>query len=292
MISNSWQNGLSVSAADFVSLDVTLAFAPRNPDYSLPTNNFARLAAGSDLIDAGVYVGLPYNGSAPDLGAYEFVPSSSSAAVASFTASPTNGVEPLAVTFSDTSTGTPPLSLSWNLGDSFTTNTDGGASFVHSYAAGTYTVTLTASNSAGTSTRVSNDLIAVITAFQAWQLQYFGCTNCSQADPNADPFGKGMSNTNQFLLGLNPTNPASVFRITSVATDSSNDVVITWSTAGGHTNAVEASAGDANGNYTNSFSDIGGLIVIQGTGDATTNYVDAGGATNAPTRYYRIRFVP
>ena len=74
MVSNSWQNGLTVSAADFASLDDSLAFAPRNDDYSLPTNSFARLAAGSDLIDAGVDVGLPYNGSAPDLGAYEFVP--------------------------------------------------------------------------------------------------------------------------------------------------------------------------------------------------------------------------
>jgi len=74
MISNSWQNGLTASAADFVSLDSSLAFAPRNDDYSLPTNGFARLAAGSDLIDAGINVGLPFNGSAPDLGAYEFVP--------------------------------------------------------------------------------------------------------------------------------------------------------------------------------------------------------------------------
>jgi pectate disaccharide-lyase len=75
MVSNSWQNGLTVSVADFISLDDSLAFAPRNDDYSLPTNGLARLAAGSDLIDAGVDVGLPYNGSAPDLGAFEFVAS-------------------------------------------------------------------------------------------------------------------------------------------------------------------------------------------------------------------------
>jgi len=30
-----------------------------------------RLAAGSDLIDAGTNVGLPFNGTAPDLGAFE-----------------------------------------------------------------------------------------------------------------------------------------------------------------------------------------------------------------------------
>jgi PKD repeat protein len=218
--------------------------------------------------------------------------SAATAPLANFTAAPTNGTEPLMVTFTDTSTGTTPLSLSWDLGDSTTTNTASGAAFMHSYAAGTYTVTLTASNSAGTSTLVSNNLIAVITPFQAWQLQYFNCTNCPQAAPDADPFGKGMSNTNQFLAGLNPTNPASVFLITSVVADSNNNVFITWATAGVRTNAVQASSGDADGNYTNSFTDTSGSIVIPSMGDATTNYLDVGGATNIPTRYYRIRLVP
>jgi pectate disaccharide-lyase len=69
-VSNSWQ-GFTVTAADFVSLDTSLAFAPRNADYSLPTNGLARLAVGSQLIDKGVAVGLPFRGAAPDLGAYE-----------------------------------------------------------------------------------------------------------------------------------------------------------------------------------------------------------------------------
>jgi hypothetical protein len=38
----------------------------------LPTINFLKLAAGSDLIEKGIDVGIPYSGSAPDLGAYEF----------------------------------------------------------------------------------------------------------------------------------------------------------------------------------------------------------------------------
>ena len=37
----------------------------RQADGSLPNNGFARLVAGSDLIDKGVDVGLPFNGSAP-----------------------------------------------------------------------------------------------------------------------------------------------------------------------------------------------------------------------------------
>ena len=130
--------------------------------------------------------------------------------------------------------------------------------------------------------------------YTAWASNYFGCVDCPQAAPDADPLGKGISNTNQFLLGLNPTNPASVFRITSVVKDSSSNVVITWSTAGVRTNAVQATAGDANGGYsTNGFQDLSGAtFIINVSGDTTTNCVDVGGATNVPARYYRIRLVP
>ena len=70
---NSWNlTSVTASEADFLSLDPALAKAPRQADGSLPNNNFARLISGSDLIDKGVDVGLPYNGIAPDLGAYEF----------------------------------------------------------------------------------------------------------------------------------------------------------------------------------------------------------------------------
>ncbi len=44
---------------------------PRKPDFSLPDITFGHLVQGSDLIDKGVNVGLPYSGSAPDLGPFE-----------------------------------------------------------------------------------------------------------------------------------------------------------------------------------------------------------------------------
>lgn len=56
---NSWQDGISVSSEDFLSL---------NPESA----KFLQLAPGSALIDAGVDAGLPFKGDAPDLGAYEY----------------------------------------------------------------------------------------------------------------------------------------------------------------------------------------------------------------------------
>ncbi len=68
---NSWNNGYSVSANDFQSLDTTLILAARQSDGSLPEVAFMRLKTSSALIDAGIDVNLWYNGQAPDLGCYE-----------------------------------------------------------------------------------------------------------------------------------------------------------------------------------------------------------------------------
>ena len=69
---DSWLTGFSVSAADFVSLDTTGLRGARKADGSLPDVTFGHLAATSKFINAGVNVGLPFNGSAPDLGCFEY----------------------------------------------------------------------------------------------------------------------------------------------------------------------------------------------------------------------------
>ncbi|TWT35935.1 Pectate lyase L precursor [Posidoniimonas corsicana] len=70
---NTW-NRISVQSSDFLSLDDSIARGPRQADGSLPVSDFLRLAPGSGLIDAGVDVGLPFAGAAPDLGAFETAP--------------------------------------------------------------------------------------------------------------------------------------------------------------------------------------------------------------------------
>jgi len=68
---NSWMSPFVVDQTDFVSIDTTGMRGPRKPDGSLPDVTFMHLARGSDLIDAGTDVGLPFNGAAPDLGCFE-----------------------------------------------------------------------------------------------------------------------------------------------------------------------------------------------------------------------------
>jgi len=75
-VNNSWNlTTLTADSSDFVVLSEDSAAAARQPDGSLPNNGFGRLVRGSDLIDKGVDVGLPYSGSAPDLGAFEYAAS-------------------------------------------------------------------------------------------------------------------------------------------------------------------------------------------------------------------------
>lgn len=69
---NSWNTtGVTCNAADFQSLDTTEILRPRQADGSYQEGLLLRLAAGSDLIDAGTNVGYAYMGQAPDLGCYE-----------------------------------------------------------------------------------------------------------------------------------------------------------------------------------------------------------------------------
>jgi len=140
--------------------------------------------------------------------------------------------------------------------------------------------------------------------FTTWQTHYFTGSPLSSA-PGADPLGKGMSNTNQFLAGFNPTNAAAYVHITAISkTNSVTDIRVDYLGASGdstytggpasRTNVLEFTTGTANGSYnSNNFASTGvSNILSGGVGLGTlTNMVDPGGATNKPSRYYRVRVV-
>jgi hypothetical protein len=70
---NSWSiSGLTVAASDFLSVDTAGVLGPRKPDGSLPDVDFLKPSANSRLLNKGKDVGLPFTGSAPDLGAFEY----------------------------------------------------------------------------------------------------------------------------------------------------------------------------------------------------------------------------
>jgi len=80
--------------------------------------------------------------------------------VAAFTGTPTTGTAPLTVTFTDSSTNTP-TSWLWNFGDSSSVNAT-VKNPVHTYtSASTYTVSLTATNAAGSNTKTVANYITV-----------------------------------------------------------------------------------------------------------------------------------
>ena len=88
------------------------------------------------------------------------------APTANFTGTPTSGTVPLAVQFNDTSAGSP-IVWNWSFGDGMWHNTTDAAerNVTHTYAAaGTYTVSLTASNAVGSDTSIRTDYITVSAA--------------------------------------------------------------------------------------------------------------------------------
>ncbi|MDD3322867.1 MAG: hypothetical protein PHS59_15620 [Paludibacter sp.] len=70
---NSWDTGFSCVTGDFVSLDVTQLINNRQADGSLPDISLLHQKSTSGLIDKGTNVGLTYSGTAPDLGAFEYI---------------------------------------------------------------------------------------------------------------------------------------------------------------------------------------------------------------------------
>ncbi|MCI0451191.1 MAG: S8 family serine peptidase, partial [Candidatus Latescibacteria bacterium] len=84
---------------------------------------------------------------------------------ANFSGTPTSGTAPLTVNFTDLSTGSP-TSWSWNFGDGGTSTAQNPS---HAYtAAGTYNVTLTATNACGSDPEVKNAYVNVTSGGVTW----------------------------------------------------------------------------------------------------------------------------
>ena len=139
--------------------------------------------------------------------------------------------------------------------------------------------------------------------FTTWQTNYFTLAELSDPNfsgPNADPLGKGINNTNQFLAGFNPTNSAAYPHVISIARTDGTNVTVTYLGASGdnsytagpasRTNVLEVSAGTANGSYSNNYVSTGITNILSGgsgLGQVAT-MVHTNGASSS-TQYYRVR---
>jgi hypothetical protein len=120
-----------------------------------------------------------------------------------------------------------------------------------------------------------------------WKQQY-GLNPFNPYLANEDLDGTGFTVLQDYLAGTDPTNSTSYFHITSVAR-TNNDICVTWMMGPGRTNGLQLTSGDGSGSYnTNGFVDI---FTVTNTVGTVTNYLDAGGATNVPARFYRVRVV-
>jgi O-glycosyl hydrolase len=214
-------------------------------------------------------------------------------------------------------------SYSWTGPNSFSsTNQDPSIANATTAASGTYSLTVTVNgctSAAGSTAATVNAIPAMPTAGNNGPILAGNTLNliastlsggtCNWTGPN------GFASTNQNPSISNATSAASgiygvtvtdsngctsaagsttalvtALQITSIRTQGS-DILITWATTGGTTNAVQATPGTPG--YNTNFVDISvPPLLILGSGDTSTNYADSGAATNSPVKFYRVRLVP
>jgi hypothetical protein len=110
--------------------------------------------------------------------------------------------------------------------------------------------------------------------------------------PDGDPDGDGMNNTTEYQAGTDPMDRNSTpFRFTAI-TRQGDDIVVNWMTQGGTTNRVQAAQGIGSGSDSNNFANLSPVVVPRGKYLASTNYLEIGGATNMPSKFYRVRLGP
>jgi hypothetical protein len=107
-----------------------------------------------------------------------------------------------------------------------------------------------------------------------WQVQYFG-TNNPEGVASADADGTGQNNLFKYLAGLDPTNNASVLRVTSIVRQG-NDVRVTWTSVGGHSYVLQSTKAAAIASYNTNFADASPVVAVPGAGESKTNYLDVG----------------
>ncbi len=116
-----------------------------------------------------------------------------------------------------------------------------------------------------------------------WWEDQFGFNKASGGDAALDSDGDGMSNLAEFRAGTDPRNPASSFRVTSLAPAGPGAMMIAWQSVAGKNYTVERSVD------LQSFATVSGSVPAAG---AQTSFTDSAMPAGAPKIFYRVRLAP
>jgi alpha-glucosidase len=153
---------------------------------------------------------------------------------------------------------------------------------------GTYRFTFNDANLAYSVQALSGDSVGD-GILDAWRAQFFssvdptGATTNSASCATCDPDGDGMNNLQEYLTGTDPTNPASLFHVTTIQ-PSGIDYLVSFTSVLGKVYDVESCTDLVGGAWsvvTNNLAGNDGIIQITDPG-----------AASVPQRYYRARLTP
>jgi hypothetical protein len=123
----------------------------------------------------------------------------------------------------------------------------------------------------------------------------FGVVN-----PSDDVDADGLNNLQEYYANTNPTNSASVLKITDVICDGGGHATLTWSAIGGTRYRMSYCDADGNGSFTGTFTDLVRAATLEinpaSVGTASTqSFTDEFTLTSGPpvagARYYRVEVV-
>jgi trimeric autotransporter adhesin len=222
--------------------------------------------------------------------------------VAEFSGSPTSGAAPLAVGFSDRSTGAP-TSWSWDFGDGTGSSAQNPS---HTYSTpGTYTVTLTATNAAGSDSETKTGYITVARSTAPLTFAPIADARVHQSEPTTN-FGtatslraktSSTSSYQSFLrfsvsgltgpvqsakLRMYVTDPSPNGGSISTSADTWSESTVTWNTRPALTSPPITTLGPVSLDTTVEF-DLTGAITTNGTYDLALT------STSGDTVYYNSR---
>ncbi len=116
-----------------------------------------------------------------------------------------------------------------------------------------------------------------------WEFRYFHSLNASGGAPGDDPDHDGLTNAAELLAGTDPTDAASVLRVTATQVVGT-DVRISFTSVTGKTYRLERSPRITGSPWTVVVDHIAGLGQV-------TQTLDIGGFAE-PSQFYRLRLVP